>query len=164
MKPKLFFSVYAIFLFSCNQQTGNSRELALSNKIDSLQKAIDNAYKPGLGEFMNGIQLHHEKLWFAGKNENWKLADFEVNEMKEVLTDIRTYCRDRPEIRLLNMIDPALDSLNQSIQDKNNLSFKNNFVILTHTCNSCHQATKHEFNLVRVPGASDFSDQDFKPQ
>ena len=83
--------------------------------------------------------------------------------MKEVLIDIRTYCRDRPEIRFLNMINPAIDSLNQSIQDKNNLSFKNNFVTLTHTCNSYHQATQHEFNLVRVPEASDFSDQDFKP-
>ena len=35
---------------------------------------------PGFEEFMSNIQAHHAKLWFAGQNHNWKLADFEIHE------------------------------------------------------------------------------------
>ncbi|HEY4155160.1 MAG TPA: hypothetical protein VGM24_07025 [Puia sp.] len=126
-----------------------------------MQKMIDSSYRPGLGEFMSGIQLHHEKLWFAGKNENWKLADFEINEIKETITDINNYCKDRPEIHFLPMINPVLDSLANAIQEKNSASFIKNYSLLTGTCNSCHQATKHEFNVIKVPRVSAFSDQEF---
>ncbi len=32
-------------------------------------------------------QLRHAKLWFAGKNRNWALAAYEVDEIKEGLGD-----------------------------------------------------------------------------
>jgi hypothetical protein len=163
MKPRCLLFFIVLCLWGCNQQQDGSQKL-LQTKIDSLQKTIDNAYKPGLGEFMSSIQVHHEKLWFAGKNENWKLADFEIKEIQEDLTDITTYCKDRPETHFLPMIDPALDSLNKAIQQKSSASFKNKFILLTNTCNSCHQATKLEFNVIKVPDVPAFSDQVFKPR
>ncbi|HVX51453.1 MAG TPA: hypothetical protein VHB48_14915, partial [Chitinophagaceae bacterium] len=62
--------MYAL-LTACATQANNQQLLA---KIDSLQKQLDSAYKPGLGEFMGGIQMHHAKLYFAGQSGNWKLA------------------------------------------------------------------------------------------
>ena len=54
-----------LHLVACNQQ-GNQVSQTQS-KIDSLQsQVVDKAYKPGLGEFMTGIQLHHAKFWFVG--------------------------------------------------------------------------------------------------
>ena len=44
-------------------------------------------YEPGLGEFMTATQLRHAKLWFAGKNSNWDLAAYEIDEIKEGLED-----------------------------------------------------------------------------
>ncbi len=152
-----------LFLFGCSQPDQGTGKL-LQAKIDSLQKLIDSAYKPGLGEFMSSIQLHHEKLWFAGKNENWKLADFEINEIREDLTDINSYCRDRPETHFLPMITPPLDSVTLAIQQENSASFKKHYIILTNTCNSCHQVTKHEFNVLKVPETSSFPDQEFEPK
>lgn len=70
-------ALFSISLFACNQQTDNTQ--VLQNRIDSLEQKLANTYKPGFGEFMSGIQAHHSKLWFAGQNENWKLADFEVH-------------------------------------------------------------------------------------
>ena len=37
---------------------------------------------------MSGIQVHHEKLWFAGTAKNWRLADFEIHEIMEAVDDI----------------------------------------------------------------------------
>ena len=81
-------------LFACNQQVNKTQNL--QSQIDSLQSKLNDSYKPGFGEFMSSIQVHHEKLWFAGINQNWKLADFEINEIKESLDDISQYCTDRP--------------------------------------------------------------------
>lgn len=156
MKLSFIFWV-SILLVSCNQQGNN--EKALQKRIDSLEA---NSYRPGFGEFMSSIQIHHSKLWFAGKNQNWKLADFEINEIKENLTDIKKYCADRPETKSIGMIDQSLDSISNAIIQKNAALFNSNYTTLTNTCNACHQATNHEYNVIKIPDNPPFSNQDFK--
>ena len=55
-------------------------------------------YAPGLGEFMTATQLRHAKLWFAGKMNNWDLAAYEIDQIKEGLEDAQKQCalRHRP--------------------------------------------------------------------
>ena len=144
---------------SCNHNTG--KNAALQNRIDSLEHQLANVYKPGLGEFMSSIQVHHAKLWFAGQNQNWLLADFEIAEIKEALEAIPVYCADRPEVQKLSMINPAIDSMYSAVKIKNVQQFKNNFALLTATCNNCHQATNHAFNHIKIPDTPPFSNQDF---
>ncbi len=158
-----FLSVlFLIFcLFSCNQQQESER-LVLQNQIDSLRSRLDSAYKPGLGEFMLSIQEHHAKLWFAGKNGNWDLADFEMGEIQETMGDIQKYCADRPEITSLPMIEPSLDSLKTAIVRKNTEEFKSSFILLTNTCNNCHKVTKHSFNVIKIPDLPPVTNQVFE--
>lgn len=147
-------------LFACNQQTDKTQ--VLQNRIDSLEQKLADTYKPGFGEFMSGIQAHHSKLWFAGQNENWKLADFEVHEIMEAIEDIQKFQTERKESQMIGMINPALDSINNAIQQKNPALFKSSYSLLTNTCNNCHRATDFEFNVVKIPDTQPFSNQDFK--
>jgi len=133
----------------------------LQARVDSLQKKLDEAYKPGLGEFMSGIQVHHAKLWYAGTSGNWKLADFEVGEIKEALDDIPKYCADRPEVSSLPMIRPPLDSIGAAVGAGNEAAFRSAFILLTNTCNNCHRAAKHEFNVIKIPDTPPFTNQVF---
>lgn len=149
-------------LFTCNQQTDNTK--LLQNQIDSLKNKLAGSYKPGFGEFMGNIQAHHAKLWFAGKNNNWKLADFEIHEIMEAIEDIQKYQSEHKESQLIGMINPALDSVNIAIEQKNSELFKSSYTLLTNTCNKCHHATNFEFNVVKIPDLQTFSNQDFKPQ
>jgi hypothetical protein len=135
----------------------------LQRQIDSLQQKVDNAYAPGLGEFMSAIQVHHAKLWFAGKAGNWKLAGFEIQEIRESTDDIKRFCADRPEVTSLPMIDPPLDSVAAAIAHGEPAAFTRGFALLTETCNNCHRATKHEFNVIRIPDTPPFTNQVFKP-
>ncbi|HVU94056.1 MAG TPA: hypothetical protein VHE34_02490 [Puia sp.] len=144
---------------SCTQ-TGPGTE-ALQAQVQRLQQRLDSAYTPGLGEFMSGIQVHHEKLWFAGKAANWELAGFELGEIKESLDDIRHYCTDRPEVASLPMILPPLDSLAAAVKKQDPAAFNSGFTLLTTTCNNCHQATKHGYNVIQVPTTPPFSNQVF---
>ena len=112
---------------------------------------------------MGYVQAHHAKLWYAGENANWKLANFEMDEIRETIDNIKKYETDRPETKLISMIYPPLDSVTSAINLKNVTRFKNSFTQLTNTCNACHQAAKFEFNVVKVPTAQMFANQDFKP-
>jgi len=155
-----FFILFTVGLFSCNRPTDNTK--VLQNHIDSLESKLTDTYIPGFGEFMSNIQVHHAKLWFAGQNENWKLADFEIHEIKETLEAIQKYQTERTESQKIGMLNPALDSINNSIQQKSVSLFKSSFTLLTNTCNNCHRATDFEFNVVKIPETQPFSNQDFK--
>ena len=53
---------------------------ALKKEIAELKKS---AYHPELGEQMLTLQIRHARLWFAGQAQNWTLAAFELQEIKE---------------------------------------------------------------------------------
>ena len=160
MKPLLFILTLCL-LAACVEKTSDTKQLQA--RIDSLEKDIATTYKPGLGEFMSGIQVHHAKLWFAGLHENWPLAEFEIHEITEAVEDIQKFCMDRPEVKSVEMIRPAIDSVSRAITQKSPVLFRNSFTLLTTTCNNCHQATEHAFNVVTIPSAEPVSNQDFKP-
>jgi len=158
MKTTILF-IAVLELFSCNRHTG--QEVILQRQIDSLQIRLSTTYKPGFGEFMSSIQAHHAKLWFAGKARNWKLADFEIHEIMEAIDDIENYETERDESQEIGMIKPALERVNQAIEQKDPELFEANYRSLTNTCNECHRATNFEFNRVKIPEEQNFSNQDF---
>jgi hypothetical protein len=157
---KILFIIFTALFSSCVQQVDNTR--ILQNQIDSLTSKLANSYKPGFGDFMMSIQTHHAKLWFAGQAENWRLADFEIQEIKETLEDIQKYCVERPESKSLPMINPPIEKLIDAIQKKNTEEFKNGFVLLTNTCNNCHKTTGHDFNVITIPIVPPVTNQNFK--
>jgi hypothetical protein len=146
-------------MFGCGGQTGQAN--VLQNRIDSLQSQLEHSYKPGFGDFMGRIQVHHNKLWFAGQNQNWKLADFEVHEISEAISDIQTYQAHRKESQMIAMILPPLDSVDAAIEQKNLALFRRSYTLLTNTCNNCHRAANFEFNIVKIPSTPPFSNQEF---
>ena len=159
MKKAFSLLIIAAALASC--QSDNTKQLQA--RIDSLQQKLNNTYKPGLGEFMLGIQEHHAKLWFAGINKNWPLADFEVHEIGETIDDIRQYCTDRPEVKNIGMIDPGIASIKKAIQQKDQELFKKGFAELTGNCNACHKDNNHGFNVIIIPTGLPVQNQNFKP-
>lgn len=162
MKSIYFLLLFAMVSSGCLLHT-HSTDIDKAT-IDSLKNMIKSGYRPGFGEFMSGIQSHHAKLWFAGLNSNWKLADFEVHEIIESLDGIEQYQKDRKETRLIPMIRPPLDSIAQAIDHSDTTQFRKDFLILTETCNKCHQTVDFGFNVVTIPKSLPVTNQDFKPR
>jgi len=133
----------------------------MQNQIDDLTVQLANSYKPGFGEFMTYVQIHHAKLWFAGKNQNWALANFEVNEIGEAIEAIQKYQKERKESQAITIINPAIDSVKIAIQQQNPKLFVQTYTTLTNTCNTCHQSVQFGFNVVKIPDTLPFSNQDF---
>ncbi len=159
----VYCSLLVLFLASCSG-SGDDTDKQQQNQINMLRKQLSHSYRPGLGEFMLGIQMHHQKLWFAGQAQNWLLADFEIDEIEEAINNIKIYNADRFEVNSISMIEPDIDSVNNAIIKKDTAMFRDAYIQLTNTCNGCHFATHHGFNVIKVPDVPPVSDQVFKPQ
>jgi len=158
MKYSIIIIIFIATIISCNSSMDNA---SLQHRIDSLEKKLDAAYKPGFGEFMSSIQVHHAKLWFAGQNKNWPLADFEIHEIMEAVENIQQYQSERKESEKIIMLNPAMDSVTAAIKNQDSLQFKNSYILLTNTCNNCHHAVQFGFNVVTIPEKPPFSNQIF---
>src|SRR5918996_3950917 len=68
---------------SRNDQAVAAYQDSLKNIRNELTTVKEST--PGLGEFMTTMQLHMGKLWFAGKADNWDLARYELDELRETM-------------------------------------------------------------------------------
>ena len=125
-------------------------------------------YVPGLGEFMtSAVQPHHIKIWMAGHEGNWPLAEYEAKELRETFEDIATYQGTWNNFPIAKLAEtslvPPLDELDKAIKDRNAAGFKKAYDKVTAACNACHQATSNAAIVIKTPSGADFPDQDFRP-
>jgi hypothetical protein len=124
-------------------------------------------YEPGLGEFMTATQLRHAKLWFAGKNNNWSLAAYEIDEIKEGLEDAARLHSTFDGVPVAEMIktiiDPRLERLEKAVEEKNGTQFIAAFDELTNGCNSCHAGASKPFIHIQRPTEPPLTNQNFAP-
>lgn len=150
----------ALLLGACNQP--NDHTLQLQAQIDSLKDQLKKSYVPGTGELMTNIQIHHGKLWLAGKNSNWLLAEYQESLIRSAFRKVQQYHGQKPEAKLVAMIEPAMDSVEKAIREKNAGSFKRQFEFMTSSCNNCHQATHHPYNVIVAPSLVPLDNQRYK--
>src|ERR1700756_2243028 len=124
-------------------------------------------FEPGLGEFMTATQLRHAKLWFAGKNSNWDLAAYEIDEIKEGLEDAAklhpTFDNVPVAEMIKSIIDPRIERLEKAVEAKNSAQFVAAFDELTAGCNSCHAGAGKRFIRIQRPTELPVSNQNFAP-
>jgi hypothetical protein len=162
MKQFIFTLLVAVGLIAC--QTPAQDASQITAQLSDMQNQISNGYEPSFGSLMNNIQMHHNKLYFAGENQNWKLAKHELKAIATSFEHISKYCGDREETKLTPMMQPALDSVAKTIERKSAANFAKDFVFLTNTCNNCHRASSHEFIVITSPKVPPFSNQEFRVQ
>ncbi len=126
------------------------------------------SYEPGLGEFMTATQLRHAKLWFAGKQNNWDLAAYEIDEIKEGLEDAARLHPTFDGVPVAEMIktiiDPRIEELEKAVRAKSSAKFSVAFDELTSGCNSCHAGANKPFIRIQRPTESPLTNQNFAPE
>jgi septal ring factor EnvC (AmiA/AmiB activator) len=163
MKKTIFVLVTAFSAFtgctSNNQSSNSTRIDQLQKKVTELEQRIEDT-KPSLSGIMSGIQRHHAKLYYSGVRGNWKLAGYELTEIKEAIARSATSytnAKTGPE-----EMKSGIDALSSSIRNRNIEEFASNFDKLTVSCNQCHQNREHDFIVIKIPGPGMFTDQTFR--
>jgi len=125
-------------------------------------------YEPGLGEFMTATQVRHAKLWFAGKQNNWDLAAYEIDEIKEGLEEAARLHPSFDGVPVAEMIksiiDPRIAELEKAVRAKSIAKFILAFDELTSGCNSCHAGANKPFIRIQRPTDVPLTNQNFAPE
>ncbi len=133
---------------------------------EATSSAVES-YAPGLGELMSLQQMRHVKLWLAGEAGNWKLASYELDELREGFDDIIKFHpthKDspvRPKDAIPRMVFGPLDDLGRAVDAQNVAAFRAAYDALTTACNHCHDATNFGFNRVQRPAGNPYPNQVF---
>lgn len=124
---------------------------------------IAQPYAPRLGDIMGITQLRHIKLWFAGNDRNWNLANYELEQIKYSFQDAMTFYPGLPVANMTSMAEPSAQ-IGLAIRAKDKTKFAKAFGELTTACNGCHTSQGYGFIVIKVPSSSPFSDELFPPK
>ena len=139
---------------------------AVAAEEQSEQNSQRQNYVPSLAVALQLIQLSHFKLWLAGNLRNWRLAEYELSQMKATLQDAKNLFPNDPKADTSGM---SAEEVRDAIKAKDGTRFDRAFEKFTSTCNSCHESVGLEFIEIRVPllspiMTSPLSDQSFAPK
>lgn len=154
----MVFCLAGALIMSCNPVEDNVEKSAEGYNAEYFQ--------PGIGFFMSRIQVFHEKLGLSGEHENWDLANFYIHELEETVEELEMAKKGRDELKLLFTLTQQIELIEKAVDNKDFVAFKDSYLQLTSTCNSCHVAAGYDYIVIKEPTENNFSNQDFskKPQ
>lgn len=151
--------------------------VAVALAIQSTEARAQNApaapaptlFNPGVGDLMNMIvQPHHTKLWFAGHEGNWTLAEYEAKEVRSALANV---AKARPVFRQQSVSEKVemflggpFRAVDEAIKDRDAAKFTEAYASINTGCNSCHTALNQSQVVIRTPEQGSYPDQEFRPK
>jgi hypothetical protein len=144
-------------LFGADKPDASAEIAALKKEIAELKKS---AYHPELGEQMLGIQIRHARLWFAGEAQNWNLAAFEIQELKEAFDAVveqnpehAIFQPDKLADILPAMTNAPIKALRDAVDHSSKPEFEKAFDGLSAACTGCHHVAGNDFLVIQRPTA-----------
>ncbi len=139
-------------------------ENAIENDVEHSSNDLP---KPELAVLMGHNLRYVEKLYYAGQNANWPLADFYHHELEEIAEEIVDARIKEDGLDISDFTErmyvPALDKMKTALDSEDVELFGRSYASLVSTCNACHVATNHKFIRILEPEAPSTTNQDFLP-
>lgn len=157
------------FLTTVNAQPQASPGVSLDEAADVAvlkDKATDQAH------VMADVGYHYSQLWFAGREENWPLAQFYWNETR---SHLRWAVRVIPirkdnagkDVNLQNILEAfentPLKELQDAIAAEDPERFETSYRFTLETCYSCHKASDKPYLRPKIPDSPGDSIINFDP-
>ena len=125
-------------------------------------------FKPAMDDLMTMlVQPRHIKLYYAGQAKNWRLAGFELNELRGALArigrTIPTYRNIGVDTAVASIFANSIKSVDAAIKASDSAKFAAAYGEMTAACNACHTGMEHPFLVIKVPDGAIYPDQEFKP-
>ncbi len=147
-------------------QDVTAKELAA--RVEVLERVV-----PDQAHVMADVGYHFTNLWFAGKAENWPLADFYLSETKSHLhwaVRVKPVRKDRlgKDINLEPILEAfensQLKELKQAIDKKDRTGFEAVYRSCLTICYSCHKASEKPYLRPQIPTTPEAGVINFDPK
>ena len=115
---------------------------------------------PDQSHVMQDVSYHFSNLWFAGKHENWDLANFYWSETRSHLhwaVRIIPVRKDNAgvEVKLVEILEGMengpLKQLGEAIAAHDHSAFEKTYRFTMETCYGCHKAADKPFLRLQIP-------------
>lgn len=103
----------------------------------------------GLDVAMVETGYRYGELYWAGRDQNWQLAQYQVNKIRVSLA--KGVERRPKRAASARMLEPALLGVEDALAAGSARAFAEQFELLTTTCNNCHAAEGVRFIHVQPP-------------
>lgn len=136
-------------LFACNNKSEVSQgDWIKGTELEKI-KTIEKQFR-GFDNAMVETGYRYQELYWAGQDENWEYADYQLEKIKIAIENglERRPKRAKSAEHFLNYVLPEMQ---KSIQSKDTVIFNKGFQTLTINCNSCHAMEKVPFFNVQTP-------------
>jgi len=138
----------AAFFAACSST--NQKELPsgewLPADASSFVEAVERQFD-GFSRTMKEVAYRYDELYWAGLDENWEYADYQLEHIEEA---IEKGFERRPERRTNSeeFLGVPTEFMQQAIDSKDLAAFERNFIVYTAGCNSCH--IKEDVSFINV--------------
>lgn len=135
---------------------------SLQAQIKALQahiKQLEATHPPPeLGQQMLGLQLRHDRLWWAGQAGNWNLAYYMVGELGEALQAIEASNGEAPQVQpqklsvlMPSIMKPAIRDVQDALAKHDKAAFAKAYDRLSGACSACHKVAGVDFLVIQRP-------------
>ncbi len=146
-------------LCGCDQTSPAASSQTPPENLAARVKAVEDLI-PSQSHMMADVGEHFTNLWFAGRAENWPLADFYLAETKSHLRwavrriPIRKDNQGR-DVNLVNILEAfensQLTQLKGTIDGKDKARFEQVYKESLTVCYSCHKAADKPYLRPQIP-------------
>lgn len=159
---RIFLSCFALLsiISGCDRSTPAASPRSKSeNPTDRRLKALEDL-SPSQSHMMADVGDHFANLWFAGRAQNWPLADFYLGETK---SHLRWSVRRIPirkdkqghDVNLGNILEAfensQLADLKRALESRDPAAFEKSYKESLTMCYSCHKAADKPYLRPQVP-------------
>ncbi len=137
-----------VSFLSCGQNKNTQGEWIKGTEPEKL-KTIEKHLR-GLDMAMVETDYRYQELYWAGKDENWDYAAYQLVKIKLAIDNAleRRPKRAKSAAYFLNEVLPAMQ---KTVEQKDTAAFNRGFKVLTANCNTCHAMEKVPFFTVGTP-------------
>lgn len=145
----LILLVAVAVLFACNHKSDTSQGEWITGTEQEKIKTIEKQFR-GFDNAMVETGYRYQELYWAGQDENWEYADYQLEKIKIAIENglERRPNRAKSAEHFLNYVLPEMK---KSIQSKDTVIFNKGFQTLIINCNNCHVLEKVSFFNVQIP-------------
>lgn len=139
----------------------SDNQAAKSASIEARLRTLEQRVPaPELGQQMLGLQIRHDRLWWAGEAGDWSLAYYMAGELGEALRSIEATNGEAPEMQpqklselMPAIMNPAIRAVQQALEQRDKSAFARAYGRLSAACNACHKEAGVGFLYVQRPKA-----------
>jgi len=146
------FLIFSAFVFmACNQQesNGNAQGKWIKGSDQEQLNTIEKQFR-GFDLAMVETGYRYQELYWAGQDENWEYADYQLEKIKVAIENgfERRPLRAKSAEHFMQEILPEMKRV---LEKRDTASFNQGFQLLTANCNSCHALEDVSFFNVQIP-------------